>query len=269
MLIAGFDCAVQNMGVCYIEYDDKWRDKTKGFINELHNLYNNIDNDDDFLSSAFDIVKKIDEMMKNIIIIRYFNVFDLIPGGIAKKTPMMERTRRLKYMLKLLDNDLKTPDVVLIEYQMKQNDISRCISHQIAYHYTSYDEKINIKLQSKTTKGKKQKKTHNLKNFITYAIEEYPLSNITNNKNDIIVETVGTTLKNAYCFTNEGEYSNFILRYSNYVANKKHTDWNFKHFIKVNDNDKSCLLKNISNKTNDISDAFMMIFGWLKKHDML
>lgn len=281
-IIAGFDCAVKNLGICYVEYNDNWQLKIAPLITRLADLYGQIKNMDkgEFINKALIIVKDINKFIDNIIKIKFFNVVDLIPEYEGNKSPLMIRTRRLKYLLNALDENLLMPNIVLIEYQMKQNDISRCISHQIAYHYTNYDN-ITIKfndsinksnrLKSKTNNKNNSGKTNNKNNStIFYAVNEYILHNNNNNNNSCnTVEVVGTALKNASSFTDKGEYSNFILKYSNYIANKKHTDWNFKYFVGIFGGDEKDLLKGISNKTNDISDAFMMIFGWLKKRKLI
>jgi hypothetical protein len=268
-IIAGFDCAVSNLGICYIEYDDEWHNKVAKFILDLDQLYKTINqyNKTQLLNTIQIIIQKINDFVINIVSIKYFNVIDLIPGYKINKVPLMERTRNLKYLLCCLDQQLSRPDIVLIEYQMKQNDISRAISHQISYHYITTN--VNVFMEYKEQFIKKS--SINNPNSITYAIDSYPIHSVLMNDNNssIIVETVGTTLKNAYHIAPGGEYSNFIVNFSNYVANKKHTDYNFKYYIKQFMHNKYDELISISNKTNDIADAFMMIFNWLKKKDLV
>jgi len=181
------------------------------------------------------------------------NVFNLTPG-IKKCSNIKVRTLKTKYLLTTLDKELGKPDIVLIEYQMKQNDISRCMSHQIDYHYSDL---VNYNF------------SNNLmdcgSNLITFAVSKYPLKPLNGISKKTIVEIVGPSIKNSYSFHEDGLYGNFISKYTNYTANKKHTDWNFKYFLKTFNYEQ---LK-IKNKTNDIADAFMMIYGWLKKNNEL
>ena len=82
MIIFGFDCAVENMGICIVRLNDTWRENTNAFIHELHDLYERLPSMDKttFLSEATDIVRKIDEFAKTFFRIEWFNVVDLIPG---------------------------------------------------------------------------------------------------------------------------------------------------------------------------------------------
>lgn len=280
-IVAGFDCAVSNLGICYVQFNDKWKEESDKYIVELDKLYDSISDysKEDFINTSTSLIKKINTLLDNIVKIIYFNVIDLVPGSKANKVSIIDRTKRLKHVLYCLDQQLLTPDIVLIEYQMKQNDISRAVSHQILYHYIDMETDILIECGDHQCKSKVKKSVgklniqqpHILSNSITYAIDSYPLLPILPDKNirPEIVEVVGTTLKNAYHIAPGGEYANFIVNYSNYVANKKHTDYNFKYFVKVFGNDKYDELLSISNKTNDIADAFMMIFNWLKKKELV
>lgn len=76
---------------------------------------------------------------------------------------------------------------------------------------------------------------------------------------------VGPTLKNKVVFSTLDKLSHgfFISKYaSNYTANKNHTKANLLYWLDIFD--KTHLLDNIKKKNiDDISDAFMQIFGWL------
>ena len=274
-IIAGFDCAASNMGICYIEFDDKWHGKIKIHVLRLNKLYNEMEKmtQEQFVINALQIVRDIQKFIDNIIHIKFFNVIDLVPCVKVAKVPTLERTKRLKYLLHVLDQQFGTPDIVLIEYQMKQNDISRSISYQIAYHYVECNPNISVEQKNQCAQKKSLCKTimqqNQLSNSITYAIDTYPLTSITMNTTHQIVDIVGTSLKNAYSLSPDGEYANFISKYSNYTANKKHTTHNFLHYVKTFSGNKKEELQNISNKTDDIADSFMMIYGWLKKQNMI
>lgn len=246
-IIAGFDCAIKNLGICYIEYNDEWKNDIDSVGMALVNLYKQAHTFDNelFMTKAIVIINRLNDILNSIIKIIYLNVIDLVPGVPSKKATMLQRTKSLKALLHALDKKIK-PDIVLIEYQMRQNDISRAISHQILYHYADFDN-CDVKCFVKSDQIDLQ-------------------SNIVKN---IEAELCGTTIKNSYALTEKGEYTNFIERYTNYTANKKHTDFNFKYFIKLFAPDRYDEIMNLKNKTNDIADAFMMIFGWLKKHALI
>lgn len=269
--IVGFDCAASNMGVCYVEFDDKWRDKIAGYVKIVNKLYSDMEvlDKEQFIEEAMRVVKEVDVFVSNIIRIKFFNVVDLIPNFRVAKVPLLERTRRLKYLMRILDQQFDTPDVVLIEYQMKQNDISRAISHQIAYHYAEC--KSDILVEQRRSLSENVKSTKQLSNSITYAVDACPLLPVvvSESKTPDAVDIVGASLKNAYHFTSDGEYSNFIAKYSNYVANKKHTAYNFSKFIEVFGGSKKEDMLRINNKVDDIADSFMMIYGWLRKKGLM
>lgn len=269
-LIASFDAAVENLGVCYVQYDEDWRSKISTHVDNLHALYETIDSlsMDEFLNAAKPIIHNINSFIDNIIHIKFFNVFDLIPGTTARSVPMLERTRRLKHLLKQIDHTLPNPDIVLIEYQMKQNDISRTISNQIAMHYIDSGNQIIEYTSGTSVKRQPLNRDQPLNTNITYAVKLNPLialdldlKSIVKLKPSPIVELVGPTLKNTVSLMPNGHYSNFIMKYSNYTANKKHTSANFGRYAKVFNID----LSSINNKIDDIADGFMMIFAWLKK----
>jgi hypothetical protein len=295
MFIFGFDCALQNLGVCVVRYDEGWQEKIRQNTDRLNDLYKNIDSfsKEEFISEACNIVKTLDLILKNIIEIIYFNVFDLIPGVKAPGISILNRTSRLKYVLYCLDDLFPNPDIVLVEDQMIHNDIARAMMNQILYHYFPIPTDIVFNHKIKTKQSTKLSGNSNLINVITYGVRNYPIidinridgasngltaddnyignNHIGNNPTTVnrVVECVGTTLKNSCRFHSDGAYENFIERYTNYTANKKHTDWNFKYFIEKMDCKNRGDLLMIANKTNDIADAFMMVFGWLRKRDMI
>lgn len=237
-IIASFDAAILNLGVCYVEFDDEWKSKLEIYIKKI----NNIGNDP---QKILDLLKEINTFLDNIIKIIFFNVIDLTNGEKSQNIPMITRTQRLKHLLKSLDNTLPYPDIVLVEYQMKHNDISRTISNQISMWYSDI---INDKT-------------------IKYAVKNFPINFAPTEKKDVLVDLVGPTLKNTVSMFDKGSYDNFIVKWSNYTANKKHTSANFKKFAEVFLPDIN--LFEINNKIDDIADGFLMIFAWLKKKKLL
>ena len=255
MLIFSFDSAVKNMGVSIVrinqlEISDELRfklsiDRKKQNVNnalyELINLYKT-------LSSLLDSIVKIEwtQVVNLLDVNSMYKLFDQeskeVDKGIEskeankrierkqidkkkdkKKNPLgtlLERTRGLKILLHLLDSKFSIPDIVLVEYQMKQNDCSKNISSQVLYHY------------------------------------DYPYTHL---------EVVGPSLKNTISFSEELKYGNFIMKYSNYTANKKHALANYNYFIKVFPSNKHDIN---SKKKDDIADAFIMAYSYAKKQGM-
>lgn len=280
MLIVGFDCALENLGIVVVEFDNVWRDKIQDCIVRLYGLYAEVGtlSKAAFLQKARDLLQEIDTVLGNIVQIRWFNVIDLIPGNSVEEVDVLDRTKRLKALLTVLDVQFPEPDLVLIEYQMGPNDIARMVSAQLAYHYTT---DIAINIQQKTSDLRKERKKNKAlevpANTITYAIAEYAIAEnaivgsadaAADTTADTKLELVHPTLKNNYYTAPDGSYENFIVKWSNSTANKKHTDYNFCYFLEKMGYDKGILV-NIKNKTNDIADAFMMIFGYLKKNNMM
>lgn len=284
MRIIGFDSAVENLGVCCVEYDENFGEKIKILTNDLDAVFQNIKNLSKklFIKSIHDILKKLNYVYNNAIKITYVNVFDLIPGEDINKTTVKSITEKLKYLLNYIDNIFPNVDIVLIEYQMKQNSITPLISGQIMYHYAE------IK-QVPVTHANNKKGTHMNKptGGITYGIEvlndnkdtdENKLENKLENKTtietdplrkNIRIEFVGCGVKNSHKVVSDGDYSNFIEKYNgNYTANKKHTEYNFIQFTNMI-NDKPLMKledffkKKRTVKYDDIADAFMMIYGWI------
>jgi hypothetical protein len=145
--------------------------------------------------------------------------------------------KNLKYALYCISNQLPKPDIVLIEHQMKFNDKARSISKYIEEFYTTIEECK-----------------------ISYQLKDFPLKDyIVPLQHKCHVFIVNPGIKNKYHFTEEGKYKHFISKYSNYVANKKHTTYNFKYYLESIG--EQSLIANIK-KLDDISDAFMMAYGW-------
>ena len=248
-IIYGFDCALRNFGICCIKFNDNWRNQLQEYNKSLLLL---LESNKNIIIELQLLLKDLDNFINNIITIIYMDVIDLANKSNNELT-LIDKTKILKGLLCHFDKILPPPDIVLIEYQMKQNDISRAISHQIAYHYIQY-------------------KNTSIYKDVSFSINEDNINRGKDNSNrgeDSIVELVGTSLKNAYTLAPNGEYGNFIAKYSNYVANKKHTDFNFKYFLKMFNVEQYKKLLNMTNKTNDIADAFLMCFGWLKKNKMI
>lgn len=245
MIIFSFDCAIKNLGFCCIEFDEKWRTKAAEIINRLNNLYSIIENisKDDFLNKSYEILRDTNNLLSNMFKLRYANTIDLISEKKVEEVKYNDIFKSLKYVLECLNRQLPKPDIVLIETQMCVNDKARGISRYIEDMYSD--------VEIPDTE-------------ITFAIKEFPL--IAFDIYDFLgkkVQCVNATLKNTYSvdLSSEGDYSEFISKYTNYCANKKHTEHNFKYYM--NKTGRGKMLKNIPNKLDDVSDAFMMAYAWL------
>lgn len=277
MLIAGFDCALLDFGICYVKYNEDWRKQMREATEKLGALLDSADKyagkggKDKFVKDLTKHLDDINDFTDNIISIVYCNVVDLSVGyKTPKDIPLWVKSNRLKQVLNSLDDQFK-PDIVLVEYQMKVNDLSRTVSSQIVYHYANCQavayKHEDIKKSEKTKKRKS--KDYKKLNYVSYAMAGFPLLSCEpRDRCPKFVTTVGTGLKLNYHFCEEGAYRNFIVKYSNYVANKKHTDWNFRYFVNIFGGDKKEDLLPGKNKADDAADAFMMIFGWIRKNNL-
>ncbi len=270
MIIIGFDCAVSNMGVCVIDYNDLWIHQIKEGTRHLKHAIRNGNE-----SELVDVLKSIDKALSFVKIL-YANVVDLSHGISANKVPILDYTKSLKYLLHYYDSFIQ-PDTILIEYQMTKNNISSNISAQIAYHYSNID---NVHITLKDSKHIKKTSTSTKKiggvsdNInLSFAIDDMK-HNVISHRAQIQaiehekkhVEIIGTSLKNSFHFSENLSYGHFIEKYSNKTANKKHTDANFRKFLSIYDENLLDIIDNTPNKTDDIADAFMMIYGWILKN---
>ena len=253
MLIFSFDAAVKNMGVSIVRINQLEIDEELKFKMRLNRKDKNPNNT---LAELITIYKRILSLLDSVIMIKWTQVINLLDmksiHGLfslndsksnlnesntlkeqdkkkskktnQKKNPLgtlIERTHGLKHLLHMIDSQFSTPDIVLVEYQMKQNDYSKNISSQVLYHYDN---------------------------------------------NHTYLEVVGPSLKNTISFSEELNYGNFIMKYSNYIANKKHAVANYNYFIKVFPSNKHEVN---SKKKDDIADAFIMAFAYCNKQGLI
>ena len=267
-----------------ISVDPHYRQRITGYHEQLQDIYKRLGDlsPEDLAGELLEVVTGLNTTMDSAVEILYYEVFDLIPGTKAAEVDIMERTRRLKACLAYVDGAVPSPDVVLIEYQMRQNDISRAVSHQIAMHYeTPAGIPVIPRPVAKTGKGAKSTKGAK---SATSSDGPSPVIHVAvANQEEAegvtpttfggsackLVTMVGTTLKNSYSFHESVEYRIFISEYSNYVANKKHTVANFEYYLNLFSPGTLERVKKVQNKLNDISDAFMMNFAWCKKEGLI
>jgi len=264
MIILSFDSAVKNLGICCVEYDDGWRNKVGIYISKLNDLYCSVNKmtTSEFITQVAKLFSEIDEFLKQIIVIRFINVFDIVGGKTSSNIDSIQKTRQIKSLLKSIDTHLPRPDTVLIEYQMVQNDKSRTLSQQILYHYSDL-------VPCSIVDATKQYTDKSVGMPIYFAVNAFPISSavIETNLPSIHIELVGPSLKNQIAFYEGGSYENFIAKYTSKTANKKHTTENFKRYLSVTG--MEYILDGVKNKIDDMADAFMMTFSWLVKKKMI
>lgn len=255
MIIYSFDCAMKNLGFCCIEIDDKWREKTAELLDVIEKFYANPpETKESIQTEMLNIFRTADSIVTNQFVIKYINVFDLIPNGKAKSQKFGDTLQCLKYVVYCLEKQLPNPDVVLIEYQMNVNDKARGISRYIEEHFTP----IGIR-------GGESSITN-----ITYALNKFPLiaADIPEDQCECTVHIVAPGLKNRYNIDSAAVYTGFLEKYSsNYAANKAHAVHHFKYFL--NKFGLSDMIKDCPNKLDDLADAFMMAYAWSKKNKLI
>ena len=136
MRILSFDSATENLGVCVINYDEQWDEKIKLIIQRLYDFYDELNINSDWKQTLRCILYDANNILESVISIEYAQAINCTNGKKVTDMTAIERTINLKKYLTGPDfkPDFK-PDVVLIEHQMKPNDISRINSMQIAYHF--------------------------------------------------------------------------------------------------------------------------------------
>ncbi len=289
MLIFSFDCAAKNLGICVCRFNQNWETEMMEHINNINVIKSNLSKLDDItqINIMKDIFNIINNFISNIFKVVWYNTADLMPNVNIKKKITTDLTVNLKALLNYMDIFGK-PDLVLIEHQMKLNDISRILSYQIMYHYTVPEQKYEFKLpnlfdifynvhknnimqnnvncngETNNVNDNNNRETNNTNNA-NGTNDNNNIQNNTNNANNAndkrpLIKVLACNIKNSVSFTEEGRYYNFIEKYSNYTANKKHTTYNFRYYLEKVDDMK--YPKKI--KLDDCADAFMMIVGCLK-----
>lgn len=245
MIIFSFDCAIKNLGFCCVEINEKWREKASACVDKINDFYKSIPNDPNkIIENIYSLVKTLHAIINNMFKLIYFNRFNLICEKKVKEEPYDVILSRLKFVMKSIDITLLQPNIVLIENQWKINDLSRGISRFIQDHYSCIDfDNVDYR----------------------YLIPTMPLEEINEEKMSTIVHIVPPTFKNAFKTdpTEAGDYSSFISKYSNYLANKKHTTHNFLYYLKKSGQESH--VNDIAEaELDDIADAFMMAYSWCR-----
>ena len=253
MIIFGFDCAIKNIGINIVQFNQLYNDQLQILNNELIDFISIKKSFTDFTIGVCDILDKMNELMSNVLKIIWFNNVNLIADANVADVPVIERICRIKTLLTQLDSIAK-PDLVLVEYQMGPNDDMRCISNCIIYHYAHGNCQITFKMPILTPMQ-----------LTPTPTQLTPMQLI-----QPTIAMVMPSLKNKYNIAPNGSYSTFITKYSNYTANKKHTTFNYKYFIKTTHLNIYNIISNCKDKElYDIADSFMMIYSYLKKKRLI
>ncbi len=328
MIILSFDVAMSNLGVVLLEYkkiEEKDLLYVKKTIAEVSKM---IINHDPKINSKVDqkgtrniqkMLEECDKLMREFNIIWYSNVSLQTYEDVVVKTRKVkidgeikhkklkkdktvqkpvkmsfeEKAASLKSFLTHLDRtipEMERIDYVLIENQMKQNDMTRLMASQIMYHYTpvyerqhdikvcggSYEYEIDIWGNSLTDydlesgnddQSDEQSNKHSNDQSDDENNDKPKAFPRFANKIKKKVIFVNPKLKNKYYTTEKGKYENFVSKKSskdkktNYAANKKHAVYNFMHFMQ--NVRGGCDLNEDNFKLDDIADAFMMAYGWI------
>lgn len=284
MRILSFDCALKNLGICCLDYDQAQCEVIAAELSELHralsqhkiivdNAIAQINGDltggqsavlasiklvtDAPLASMQGQLIKLHRAVESVVTVVFFNVVNMFPArkDLCKTTSRVEQTIVLKQVLCMLDVQVGRPDVVLIEFQMI-NFTQRCVSHQIAYHYADCSQlPVQPGYRGDVTEVQAQQR-------IIYHAHLYPLLPLAPRvREPVRIEIIGTGFKNALSFSEDGQEHKFAHLSK---ANKKHTNWNCKYWMKMlGSQEQAAEFELINNKTYDIADAFMGALGWI------
>jgi hypothetical protein len=228
MWILSIDCAVTNLAFGIIFYNESWREDIR---------------------NASAIAASV--ISKNIFRIEWLAHVNLIPGKRLAKSTSAERTRALRTAMSMIRQYLHDHNIVLdhvlIEYQMGQNNKTVIVANQIMYEWISEGAVI-----AATHTDSKFACTPGLTNAPSIPSSKTPK-----------VWFVGPSLKNQVNFPNV-RYQDFVSRYTNYVANKKHAVANLYAYLALFDPTGHILRVFAKEKLDDIADVVMMCFGWLR-----
>ena len=252
MRILSIDPATKSLAVSIVEFNSMWMEEIRGLGVAKRRLFG-LEED---LVAKLEILQGwlggIKHVIENMFVLKYANVFDLLPGQKLDKIPIEVRVKKLKgvveyvkYVNKRLDPE-QDLDAVLIEYQMSSNDKSRNIATALAYAFAPADPGFSF---SGT--------------FLDFK-EGFGASSKSNPE----VEIVGPALKSKVYFGDEGRIQNFRKKYmGNYASNKAHSRYNFLRWV----DEHGCrgVIEGIQRANiDDVADSFMMAYAWAIKYSV-
>jgi hypothetical protein len=254
MRLIGIDCATKSLAVSIVDFNSDWASDLSKIRKKYTKLYETAETIEEKISVLLKRVNSVKTLWDTMFILRYVNVFDLLPGVELKGASIELKMSRLKAALHYvkcvnLKMEHSVPiNKVLIEYQMSANDKSRTISNALVYAFTEPDHNF-------TFSGK----------YLNLVGDSSSTSLQTVTPGST-VEIVGPALKSKVYFGADGKMSNFRKKYmSNYTANKAHAKHNFKEWISLYD--CSEIIEGIPTKNlDDVADSFLMTYAWCVKH---
>ena len=225
MYYISVDCGTKNLAVVFYKYDNNYLKNINKILKtnyqslrEIKNNFNKISNDD---------LKKIENVVDNIIDIKTFKLINLLADKKLKDTNIIDRSLQMKKELDdldkyineiiILEDSLNEIINVHVEYQMNINNCSLGVMNQFIYHYTN-------------SELKKQK----------YK-----------------VKIIYPALKNKLFMHEKLKHRYFIEKYNtNYKSNKEHSKYNLLYFLYIFK--KHELIKDYSlKKIDDLADSLL------------
>lgn len=251
MRILSIDPATKSLAVSIVDFNENFESDLKEISNLYENMYINTDSSEEKIKVLLARIKALEKLWDNLFILRYANVFDLLPGQVLKGSSTEFKLSRLKGVLRYLKlvNQNVEPSLpfnkVLIERQMsiKNHEISNTLVYAFSkpnHNFTFSGKYLNLLGKNSETSSQEESK-------------------------DSAVEIIGPALKSKVYFGSAGHMSHFRKKYmSNYTANKAHAKYNFKKWISEHDCEK--IIDGISKKNlDDVADSFLMAYAWCIK----
>jgi hypothetical protein len=255
MRILSCDPGTENFGIAVIEYNANWK----------HDVNNCLDMCLAICKQEYDvcvdeskpcdvcILQKLgDELHKlNKIIDSHFRIlFEKRVAfcenkSVKKYDQFLERTAILKGILDDVKQSIGTLDYVVIEHQMKQNDITRMLSSQIAMYYIKPSNNFQYAYSSSDTPSVNDASTN-------ISVTKFP---------EVVI--VNPRLKNMISFDETHNLAYFLSKYTDYVAGKKHAVNNFILYVEKCQSELSSRIDK-KKRLCDVADAFMNAYAWVK-----
>jgi hypothetical protein len=225
MYYISVDCGTKNLAIVFYKYNNNYLKNINDLlktnfksIKDIKLKINLISNDD---------LKKIENIIDNVIDIKTFKLINLLEDKKLKETNIIDRSLQMKKQLDELDkyiNQIMIEEISLdeiinvhVEYQMNINNCSLGVMNQFIYHYTN-------------SELKKQK----------YK-----------------VKIIYPALKNKLFMHDKLKHKYFIEKCnSNYKSNKEHSKYNLLYFLYIFK--KHELIKDYSlKKIDDLADSLL------------
>lgn len=250
MRVLSIDPATKSLAVSIIDFNTTWIQDIVAIGAVNQELINREPDPLVRLSILKDWIAGVDQILNNLVKLKYVNVFDLLPGAKVDTCSTKDKIRRLKGVVEYVQfvnnqMDHSAPiDKVLIEYQMSSNDKSRGIASALTYAFASPDD-----------------------NFSFHGVHDNfrrEFANRSLQSTDVVI--VGPALKGTLHFGDKGNMQRFREKYAgNYAGNKAHSKYNFLKWLA--DNGATGMIEGIPKaNVDDVADSFMMAYAWYIKN---